>query len=171
MLAWQTSSLVFHGALGLLHSLTISHSIQYLCLERVGKWNKAQLACHDITNCMSHIQASRSTWMLRCVIVSCLFYLYLSKKHGVAEVAAAKMAYRSIDTAISQYAISISMVKRSVSAKIAHPSVSQKYLDEFIDNLDANSSYLLPLQVRLFAFLRAASLSAATSNWSSVLQD
>lgn len=45
---------------------------------------KAQLACHDITDCKSHLQVPRSTWMPNCVIVSHLFHLYSSKEHGVA---------------------------------------------------------------------------------------
>lgn len=81
----------------------------------------------------------------------------------MAEVAA-RTAYRSIDTAISQYGNSILIAKKvaaSKRAKIAHPSVSQEVLDEFIDHLGGNNLDLSPLQVQLFAFIRLNSTSTA----------
>ena len=96
------------------------------------------------------------------VIVSNLFYSYLSKEHGVAEVAA-KKAYHSIDIAIAHYAIFIHGCKKAASrarANVAHPPVSQTDLDNFLDDqLGGNREDLSPLQVKLFDFLRATSIS------------
>jgi len=76
----------------------------------------------------------------------------------------ARKAYRSIDVAISQYTPTILIAKKIVAvdrAKIAHPSLSQEHLDDFIENLGGSNPGLLPLQIRLFTFLRTTSISTA----------
>ena len=170
MLAWQTSNLVFHGALSLFHSFSLFNHSAYLHSVALGTfaWNeladetKAQLAEHSIIDCKSNVQARRS--MLDFVVVPGLFYLQSSKEHGVAEVAA-RMAYRSMHRDISRYAPIIIQFKKNAGenrAKIAHPTVSQTYLDEFINGLGGSEPNLSPLEVRLFDHLRTTSIS--TSN-------
>ncbi|KIM71567.1 hypothetical protein PILCRDRAFT_16950 [Piloderma croceum F 1598] len=133
MLAWQTSNLVFH-ALG-----------AFACYELADKM-KAQLAEHSIIDFPG------------------LFYLQSSEEHGVVEVAA-RMAYCSMHRDISQYALTIVQFKKNVGknkVKIAHPTVSQKYLDEFINDLGSSEPNLSPLEVQLFDHLQMTSIS--TSN-------
>lgn len=120
---------------------------------------KAQLAEHSIIDCRSNVQAPRS--MLNFVVVPGLFYLQSSKGRGVAEVAA-RTAYCSMHRDISRYALIIIQFKKTFGedrAKIAHSTVSQTHLDEFINGLGGSEPNLSPLEVRLFDHLRTTSIS------------
>jgi hypothetical protein len=98
--------------------------------------------------------------------------LHSSNEQGAAEVAA-RTAFHSIDETISQYAELILFAKTMATstvtgdrANLALSSVSQKVLDNFIDNMvefanfDHPDSELSHSEVKLFKFLRTTSISA-----------
>ena len=123
---------------------------------------KVQLAEHGIIDCKSNVQARRS--MLNSVVVPGLFYLQSSKEHGTSVAEVARMAYRSLPKDISRYAPILILFKDvgENGAKIAHPTIFQTCLDEFINSLGGSEPNLSPLEVRLFGHLRTTSFS--TSN-------
>jgi hypothetical protein len=89
--------------------------------------------------------------MLNCVVVSSLFYLHSSRGQSESEVAA-RNAYRSMDKEIHTFATRIMMLKQADAeerAKVAHPPVSQAYLEQCISNLLDDPSSFSPLKVRL----------------------
>jgi len=83
-----------------------------------------------------------------------------------AATIAAKGAYRSMSKDVCQLVTAILNFKRVVRVsdartKFAHPTISQEFLDEFLDNLGAKQSYLSPLELRLFDHLRTTSITAS----------
>jgi hypothetical protein len=110
-------------------------------------------------------------------LVSALYYLKSSGR-GVKDseaIQAARAAYRTIDKSISLCAAPILNIKNLMAGertKVAHPTVSQKDLDSYIDKLggDDSDSDLSesPQLEKLFAFLRKTSLSADNVRLSNV---
>lgn len=101
--------------------------------------------------------------MLTSAVVPTLFYMQSGTANDAATIAA-KGAYRSMSKDICQLVTTILNFKRVVSdarTKFAHPTISQEFLDEFLDNLGAKQSYLSPLELRLFDHLRTTSITAS----------
>jgi len=134
MSTWQTAHLVFY-AFGVFAWGELSAEA------------KAQLAVHSILD------------------FSTLFYRQSSGAND-ATATAARVAYQLL-TGINHYAPLIIRTKQVISkerTKIMHPTISQEYLDQFLDdlgNLSAKSPHLPDLEHRLFHYLRTMSITPA----------
>jgi hypothetical protein len=101
--------------------------------------------------------------MLTFPIVTTLFYKQSSGAND-AVATAARAAYQSLSQDICRLAAAIIRSKQLVSEKrrkLAHPTISQKFLDQFLDDLGANSLSLSDLELRLFRHLRTTSNTPA----------
>jgi hypothetical protein len=97
--------------------------------------------------------------MLTSPIVPTLFYKQSSGAND-AVATAARSAYQSLNQSIRRLAPTIIRFKQVVSEKrrkVAHPTISQEYLDRFLDDLGANLLPLSNLELRLFHYLRTTS--------------
>src|ERR1700692_731577 len=101
--------------------------------------------------------------MLTSPIVPTLFYKQ-SAGGNDAVATAARATYQSLSQSIRRLAPTIIRFKQAVSderRKLAHPTISQEYLDGFLDDLGANSLPLSDLELRLFHYLRTMSNTPA----------
>ena len=92
-------------------------------------------------------------------IVPTLFYKQSSGYNPVATA-----AYQSLSQVIHCLIPITIHLKQYVSeerAKLAHPTISQEYLDQFLDNLGANALPLSDLELQLFHYLRMVSNTPA----------
>jgi hypothetical protein len=81
-----------------------------------------------------------------------------------AATTAAKEAYQSLNACVRRNTSIILRFKQTASKErtnIVHPTISQQYLDQFLDDLGAGSLDLSDLERRLFYYLRTTSTTPA----------
>lgn len=85
---------------------------------------------------------------------------------------AAKEAYQSLNACVHRNASIIIRIKQITSEKrtnVAHPTISQQYLDKFLNDIGPGSLDLSHLEHRLFYYLRTTSTTPANiqgAKWS-----
>jgi len=175
---WQTTNLVLHGMFSLLASQTTlltGNSIWNLRMQwSVQQWQTQ--ACKTkypwlyvafSTDCTSSLW-----WTLICALVLDLFYATrFASSIQVRNVT--WHVYNKLDLNLCYYTHNI-IAKRDVITErtnLAHPTISQECLEEFLNHLGANSQNLEPLEVALFNHLKSTSNTpenvqrAARSPW------